>query len=279
MQVWSDSVMRSAGAPHVANNEAPIEARVSALEDALGQARSLAARLERLEAAEQARQFSPWYSRADFERRFRGERADVMRNVDDLAEVFEGLDGRVVDVGCGRGEFLEVLCARRVNCYGVDVDERVVEEVRDRGFEAAVADATGHLRSLARASLSGVAMLQVIEHLKPQGQLDAIAAAAVAIVPGGRIVIESVNPMSLYVYGHALYLDPTHTQPVHPLYLRFVLEQAGFIDVELRWRGAVPESERIPLDAFGPQADPNIITRLNDVLYGAQDYALIGTRA
>ena len=121
-------------------------------------------------------------------------------------------------------------------------------------------------------------MIQVIEHLSPQGQLDALAAASVAVAPGGRLVIETVNPLSLYVYGHALYLDPTHTRPVHPLYLQFVAEQAGFTDVEIAFSGWAPEAEQIPTGAF-PGADPQIIQRLNDVLYGPQDYAVIAIRA
>ena len=121
-------------------------------------------------------------------------------------------------------------------------------------------------------------MIQVIEHLSPQGQLDAMAAAAAAVATGGRLVIETVNPLSLYVYGHALYLDPTHTRPVHPLYLQFLAEEAGFSGIEIVFTAWAPPEEQIPPDAF-PGADPHIITRLNDVIYGPQDYAVIATRA
>lgn len=278
MQTWTDSVMRWSGVSS-ADVVGPVEDRVVALETAFGHALSLVARIERLEAAERSRRFEPWYSRDAFERRFRGERSDVLRAVAEYADVFSSVVGPVVDIGCGRGELLEVLRAHTISGYGVDVDASVVQEVCDRGFDARAADAIEHLRCCVNSSLGGVAMLQVIEHLPPQGQLDVVAAAASALAPGGRILIESINPMSLYVYRHALYLDPTHTQPVHPLYLQFVLEQAGFVDVDLRWRGAVADGERLPLDGFGPHADPNIITRLNDVLYGAQDYVLVGTRA
>lgn len=253
--------------------------RVAELEQELFGSRDLIARVERLEAAEQDRGFRPWYSSEAFEARFRGARAQLVERMVPLAAHFVGMNGPVLDLGCGRGELLEVLQSIGADAYGVEVDEGCVRSCVDRGLRATGGDGITHLRSVAPASLGGLAMVQVIEHFSPQGQLDVLAAAAAAVAPGGRMLIETVNPLSLYVYGHALYLDPTHTRPVHPLYLQFLAEQAGFVNAEIVFTGWAPEAERIPYDAFGPEANPQIITRLNDVLYGPQDYVLIATRA
>ena len=253
--------------------------RVAELERAIFDVRNVLPRVERLEAAEQDRGFRPWYPAEAFEARFRGERGALLERMAPLAARFAGAPGPVLDLGSGRGELLEVLHSAGVDAYGVEVDEGCVRSCVDRGLRAVVGDGITHLRAIAPASLGGLAMVQVIEHLSPQGQLDVLAAAATAVAPGGHLLIETVNPLSLYVYGHALYLDPTHTRPVHPLYLQFLAEQAGFTSAEIVFTGWAPEAERIPYDAFGPDANPHIITRLNDVLYGPQDYALVATRA
>ena len=252
--------------------------RIAELERDAFDVRAVVGRVERLEAGERAREFRPWYSSEAFEARFRGERAPLLARLDDLADEFAGAPGPVFDMGCGRGELLELLGRRGIDCHGVDLHGPSVAAARDRLLSAEVGDGLAHLEALSPQSLGGVALIQVIEHLTAQQQIDVVAAAARALRPGGRLVIETVNPLSLYVYAHALYVDPTHTRPVHPLYLHFVAEQAGFGDLRLDWRSPVPTDERLPYDAFGPHADHNIITRLNDVLYGMQDYALIATR-
>lgn len=251
--------------------------RMAELELELFDARALITRVERLEVAERDRGFRPWYSAEAFEARFRGARNALLERIAPLAARFDGAPGPVFDLGCGRGELLEALGGRGIGAYGVDSDDGCVRSCVDRGLHVSVADGVAHLQSLSPGSLGGLAMIQVIEHFSPQGQLDVMAAAARAIAVGGRLVIETVNPLSLYVYGHALYLDPTHTRPVHPLYLQFLAEQAGFTDTEIVFTGWAPTDEQISHDAF-PGADPQIITRLNDVLYGPQDYALIATR-
>lgn len=114
-------------------------------------------------------------------------------------------------------------------------------------------------------------MLQVIEHLPPQVAVDVIRLIATKVRPGGRVVIETVNPQSLYVYAHAFYLDPTHVRPVHPAFLAFLFEAAGFREVGIDWRSPPPEDE--VLDGEGRD-----IERLNTLLFAPQDFAVIATR-
>ena len=96
---------------------------------------------------------------------------------------------------------------------------------------------------------------------------------------GGKIIVETVNPQSLYVYAHAFYIDPTHTRPVHPAYLAFLFEQAGFSEVKWDWRNPPPQDDRLEPEDGDPNSAANRnVERLNRLLFDAGDYALIVTK-
>lgn len=241
-------------------------------------------RTERLERGEHARDFRPWFDLAAFEARFRGTRTEILGRYHDVGRFFVGGDGAglgtVLDIGCGRGEFLEVLRAWGVQAYGVEVDAALVEECQRNGLRATlVDDGVDHLAGLADESLGGIVLLQVIEHLSAQRQLDLVALAMRKLASGGRLVIETVNATSLFVYANSMYLDPTHTRPVHPGYLEFLCEQIGFTTVELEYRSPVPESARLPLKGTGMGAAlKDGFTKLDALLHGAQDYLVVATK-
>ncbi len=112
--------------------------------------------------------------------------------------------------------------------------------------------------------------------------MELIALAADKLRPGGLLVAETINPASLYVYGHALYLDPTHTTPIHPLYLSFLCQEAGFASVEVQHRSFPPDGrEAAGRDRVRRRLVDGVnrtIERLNDLLFGPQDYAVLATR-
>lgn len=227
-------------------------------------------RLERLEAAEAARTFEPWYSSDRFEDEFRGSRPDLLERYADLAARFAGC-GPVADLGCGRGEFLELLDKNGVEATGVEIDARLVDACRARGLTIEQGDAVGWLSAVGDGSLGGVSLIQVIEHLSVRERADVVRLAARKLRPGGRILIETLNPQSLYVFARAFYVDPTHDRPVHPAYLDFVLREAGFKDIAIEWRSMPPAEERLTED--GPDRE-----RVNGLLFGPQDYAIFATR-
>lgn len=241
---------------------------------------SLRARLEALEAVEATRRFTPFFENARFEEEFRGTREEMLAQYRSLAEEFAG-NGPVLDIGCGRGEFLELLSELGVACSGVEVDPALVEECRSRGLAAEHADGVAHLATLADASLGGIVLVQVIEHLTPQQAVELVALARDKLRPGGRAVIETVNPQSLYVFAHAFYVDPTHTQPVHPAYLSFLFEEAGFASVRIEWRSDPPGDDvlqEVPADDEVGKAMNENLDRLNRLLFAPQDYAVVATR-
>ena len=253
--------------------------RIDSLEQALFRVERLVQRVERLEREDERRGFKPWFTNDAFAAHFRGPRAEVLAAYADVVSFFEGCSP-VVDLGCGRGEFVELLTARRIQATGIETDPDLVAHGRAIGLAVLHGDAISHLQGCGDSELGGVAMLQVIEHLTPQEQLDIVRLCASKVRPGGRVVVESVNPQSLYVYTHALYVDPTHTRPVHPLYLEFLFRQAGFGDVQLHWRSPVPPQDAIDFQSVGKPGDPvrTALERAAFVLDAPQDFVVVATR-
>ncbi len=240
------------------------------------QVADLRRRVEELERAEQKRDFRPWFTNDAFEEHFRDTKESVDCAYEELAEHIWGWSP-VLDIGCGHGEFLELLKKRGTECRGVELDAALAETARAKGLNVVAGDGLAVLAAQDDGSLGGISMIQVIEHLSIQQQLDFVALAFDKLRDGGRIVIETVNPQSLYVYAHSFYLDPTHTRPVHPAYLAFLFEQAGFIEVKWEWRNEPPEGDKLELQ--GDETQKRNIERLNNLLFAPGDYALIITKA
>lgn len=237
-------------------------------------------RLERLEAEAEERRFKSWYEASEFEERFRGKPEELRDRYLALAAQFDGCDP-VVDLGFGRGEFLDLLRERGIECSGVEVDDALVREVRQRGHDVETGDAVAWLASAVDGSLGGISLIQVIEHLTPRRREEVVALAARKLRRGGRLVIETLNPQSLYIFARAFYADPTHVTPVHPAYLLFLVEHAGFSGVTIEWRSDPPPDE--VLEPAGGSSDidrvhDENVRRLNSLLFAPQDYAIIATR-
>jgi len=225
--------------------------------------------------------WNPPYSAEAFQGAFRGTREEIADRYRALAGEFVGFDP-VVDLGCGRGEFLELMLELGVSASGVDADAELMEMLRQAGLDVEAGDAGGFLRRLENHSLGGVSMIQVIEHLSIQQAAEVASLTADKLRPGGKLVIETVNPRSLNVYTNAFYVDPTHLRPVHPSYLMFLLREVGFSAAEIRWRSPTPEEERLEtVDEGSPDLNEQLnrnFARLNDLLFGYQDYAVIALR-
>lgn len=234
--------------------------------------RSLVAELQ------QASRFEPPYTSTEFTERFRGSRAKVFTSMQSIVPIFAGAQGPILDVGCGNGEMLQALRDGGLTAYGFELDQVSVDCCLTAGLEARLGDGIAHLGACESNSLGGVAVIQVIEHLSLQQRVDSVTHAFDALEPGGVMAIETVNPLTLFTFVNALYLDPTHTQPIHPLYLRFVLEHAGFTEVTHVLRSPAPLESQLPASLFAANADPADILRLNHHLFGDQDYLVTGRK-
>lgn len=236
---------------------------------------ALADRVAKLEAATGGQSFDPWYSNDAFEAAFRGTREEMLERYADLADRLVGCDP-VLDIGCGRGELLELLGQRGVEAWGVETDGELVKAAKADGLDVRHGDGLAALRDADLGSLGGVTLIQVIEHLTSQQSVDLVALCADRVRRGGKVVIETVNPQSLYVYAHSFYLDPTHVRPVHPAWLMFLFKEAGFREVAIDWRSPAPEADT--LQPVGDDIHDANVERLNQLLFAAQDYAVIATR-
>ncbi len=239
-------------------------------------------RLAALEDAAQATRFEPWFSSQRFTEAFRGDPQALDDRYADLADRIAAAGGPVLDLGCGAGDLLRLLVARGVDAHGVDSDAESVALARSQGLQVAEGDALEALTAVDAGSLGALVLVQVVEHLPAQRLVELIALAADKLRPGGLLVAETINPASLYVYGHALYLDPTHTTPIHPLYLSFLCQEAGFASVEVQHRSFPPDAEKLPAvtgsDTELVDGVNRTIERLNDLLFGPQDSAVLATR-
>jgi 2-polyprenyl-3-methyl-5-hydroxy-6-metoxy-1,4-benzoquinol methylase len=217
-----------------------------------------------------------------FEARFRGESGSILAAQKDRYLALLAAHSPVLDIGCGRGELLEVLGAEGVAAVGVDLNAEMVAEARGRGLDAHRADAVEWLRRQPERSLGSIISVHVVEHLELGPLIELLELAASRLVPGGILVAETPNPASLIVLGNSYILDPTHVRPLHPSLLTFLCERAGFRHVRLEFY-APAEAYHLPrldLTADSPPwatATDEAFARLNDVLFGPQEYAVVAT--
>ncbi|MGI8820646.1 MAG: methyltransferase domain-containing protein [Chthoniobacterales bacterium] len=210
-----------------------------------------------------------------FENRFRGERAEIKNRVrfylPILAEANAGTSGRpILDVGCGRGEWLELLHETGLEAEGVDLNRAMVAQCEQRKLRATYADALQHLRSLGDASLGAVTGFHIIEHLPLAALMDLFAEARRVLQPGGLAIFESPNCKNLTVGACNFNIDPTHRNPVFPETAQFMLETHGFEQVHLEY---LAPADRTPFAEN--DANSAVLTAL---LYGPQDFAVIARK-
>jgi SAM-dependent methyltransferase len=217
-----------------------------------------------------------------FEERFRGDSGEIQRRLADYVPFFEGA-APVLDLGCGRGEFLELLRAAGIEASGIDANPNMVARCRERGLSAETGDVVEIVAQRKPGSAGGVFAAQLVEHLPPRVLGGFLESCHRALRPGGRLVLETVNPRSLVALVEAFFRDLTHEKPLHPETLDFALRAAGFRDVSLRYSSPVPERARLlPLTAAEAGASASTLNqnfdKLNAFLFADQDYAAVATK-
>jgi O-antigen chain-terminating methyltransferase len=148
----------------------------------------------------------------------------------------------VLDLGCGRGEFLSLLWERGDRVIGVDLNATSVRRLQEQGYDAHHADGAEYLLNLPDSSLAGITAFQVIEHLSFGYLQRLIKVAHAKLAPGGMILIETVNPDCLELY-RSFYLDPTHENPIPRDLLAVLLRFYGFRNLEVFYQDPLPPSE------------------------------------
>jgi O-antigen chain-terminating methyltransferase len=204
-----------------------------------------------------------------FEARMRGSTGDVRERqrvyVDDFRDA-----APVLDLGCGRGEFLGLLREARIEASGVDADADMVAYARGEGLEVVQGDVVAFLDGVDDGSVGGIFCAQVVEHLPPPALLALLELAAAKLRPGGLFVAETINPLSPLAL-RSYFADLTHSQPLVPETLALLAEQAGFRVAETRFLNEPEEKLAVPED---PLIAGNV-RRLNELLFGPLDYAIL----
>lgn len=223
---------------------------------------------EPADTAAPLRPASPEFDSGAFAQRFRGTEEYVRKGQQFYVPLFTG-KSNVLDLGCGRGEFLETMGAAGIPARGVDLGAESVALCRHKKLDARQADIFEHLEELPEASLDGIFCAQVVEHLPPERVPELIRLCGSRLERGGVIAIETPNPECLAIFATHFFLDPTHTRPVpHPL-LAFYLEEAGFGGITVTKLSPALESH--PSLAALPEDFRN-------AFFGGLDYAVTAIR-
>jgi SAM-dependent methyltransferase len=176
----------------------------------------------------------------------------------------------VLDVGCGRGELVGLLREAGVEARGIDADADMVAYARGDGLDVEQADAVGYLDSVDDGTLGGIFMGQVVEHLPAATLARVLELAVRKLRPGGLFVAETINPLSPLALRN-YFADLTHAQPLVPETLELLARQVGFVDTEVRFLNEPAERLAEPDDPLIAQN----VKRLNELLFGPLDYALV----
>lgn len=215
----------------------------------------------------------------DFENHFRGSRESIKEVQKQYVEYFVGRNN-VLDLGCGRGEFLELLMENKIESVGVECYSEFAEYCKMKGLNVAEEDALTYLEK--QEKVGGIFAGQLIEHLKVNQIVRLCELAYEKLEEGAYMVLETPNPMSLAIYTHAFYIDPSHNKPVHPLLMEYFMKKAGFKDIRILFT----ESSKYPVDIpelvgtgiENIEAFNRSMEEVSRTLFGSQDYAVIGRK-
>jgi O-antigen chain-terminating methyltransferase len=218
-----------------------------------------------------------------FEDRFRGSSEDIRQRVADYLPFFAGA-GDVLDVGCGRGEFLGLLRDQGITARGIDINGSMVDVCRQQGLDVTEADALAYLRAQPDGSLGGLFAAQVVEHLEPRYLTSLLDAAFDKLRPGSTIILETINPACWFAFFESYIRDITHVRPIHPDTLTYLLIATGFQQVNVRYSAPYPEHDK--LQRLAPHASLGDavntlnanVERINRLLFTWLDYAAVGRR-
>jgi O-antigen chain-terminating methyltransferase len=231
-----------------------------------------------------------------FEDRFRGSIDEVRAKQRVHVPVFAAAaaSGGVLDIGCGRGEFLALLKDAGVAARGVDTNRAMIAEARARGLDVVEGDAIEYLASLPDASLGGAIASQLVEHLPPAAVVTLLSTVFRKLRSGAPIVFETINAACWLAFFSSYLRDFTHVWPVHPETLQYLMQATGFSHVEIKYTEQAPDAVRMrvvdpttftgvdaaaasALKALADASNANA-SILNSLLFTYMDYSVIGYR-
>lgn len=227
-----------------------------------------------------------------FEDQFRGSQSVIRERQESYLPFFADSRGDVLDVldiGCGRGEFIDLLNAHGIPARGIDLNHEMAALCRARGLNVTEADAVAYLETLPDDSLGGLFAAQVVEHLEPSYLLRLLDLSFAKLQPGGTLVLETLNPACWTAFFESYIRDITHRWPLHPETLKYLVTASGFTRASIEFRSPVPQQDRLQPIALPAGADAAAgelveafnanVEKLNARIFTFMDYAVIGVKA
>lgn len=258
---------------------ASAQAAVAGLEVATARLNDLGERLTNVLAELGARPDQVSEERLDrmyeaFEAEFRGSYDDIQDRMriylDDIGPL-EAHGAPVLDLGSGRGEWLDLLSAHEIEARGIDLSSTFVGSCVDRGLDARVADLFTYLPTVRADSVGVLTAFQLVEHVNVSRLVELVDEAFRVLRPGGLMILETPNPTNLSVGAASFFRDPTHLRVVHPEFLDFLARHCGFERTEVRYlHPRIELADGEALDALHGDA--------HWALRGPQDYALVAAK-
>lgn len=227
-----------------------------------------------------------------FEDRFRGSQSEIRQRLTDYIPLFAGAS-RVVDLGCGRGELLNLLREAGIDAHGIDVNQAMVEVCLEHGLSAEAGDAVSFLSAQPDNSLGGLIAIQVVEHLEPSYLGRLLDLAFHKLAPGAPLVLETLNPACWVAFFDSYIRDVTHRWPLHPDTLQYLVQASGFSSARVQFRAPVSDADKlqhVPLlpPREGKEHNPVLVDlvdivnshadKLNARLFTYMDYAVVARK-
>jgi len=206
-----------------------------------------------------------------FERWFRGTEEEIAKRQSVYMPYFkksklDSQDLPAIDIGCGNGEFVEMLSQNGIRAIGLDLNKAMVENVKKKGLEAVQGDALSYLRKQKSNSCMAITGFHIVEHIPFLDLVKIFNECYRVLAPGGFVIFETPNPENTIVGSCNFYNDPSHLHPLPPAFLELVMKTRGFTKNEIK-----------RLHPIKPKIDHNdpLVKEMAERFFGPQDYAVI----
>lgn len=226
-----------------------------------------------------------------FEEQHRGKQEEIRRRQQYYLDTYvkswldKDMPGDILDLGCGRGEWLDILRENGYQAMGIDLNRESLNECQKKGLKAICMNAISYVKSLPEESVRMVTSFQLIEHLEMPQLLSLFQELGRVVKKGGIIIMETPNPCNLQVGAASFYLDPTHVRQIHPEFARFLTEQSGFRQIEIAypeqnsaeewWNSVASEDTTDIQKSVCFQA---VLNELRRTIWSSADYAIVAKK-
>ena len=206
----------------------------------------------------------------------RGDRQEIKKRLKIYIPYIKKIDSEVedfslLDIGCGRGEWLEILSEEKIRSSGIDMNSIMVNNCRELGLEVKQQEAMEHLKDLPDRSLGAVTAFHLIEHYEFEQLVSFLQEIHRVLKPGGIVIFETPNPNNIVVASNTFYLDPTHKRPLPHMLTELIIQACGFSDTTVL--------KLHPVDRYYPAENavhPGRTGVYDEYFFGPQDYSIIG---